>query len=62
MLKQVFFENKSAKDYEILRKIKKDMKIIYFLGNEILNKERDMKMYEASEKYDKAIELRVIFL
>ena len=39
------------------------MKIVYFLGNEILNKERDLKIFQASEKYDKAIELRVyIFL
>jgi hypothetical protein len=37
------------------------MKIIYFIGNEILNKERDLKIYEASEKYDKAIAMRVFF-
>jgi len=47
-----------AKDYEILKKIKKDIKIVYYLGNEILHKERDLKIYTAKEKYDKAIELR----
>ena len=59
MLRKVYFKSKLVKDYEILKKIKKDMKLVYYLGNEILNRERDLKIYEAKEKYDKSIELRV---
>lgn len=47
-----------SKDYEILRKIKKDIKQAFFLGNEILNCDRQLKYAKSKEDYDTCIKLR----
>ncbi len=48
-----------AKDYEILRKIKKDIKMLYAIGNEILKNERNLKVAISYERFDEAIKIRV---
>ena len=47
-----------SKDYEILRKIKKDIKQAFFLGNEILNVDRQLAFAKSKEDFDTCIELR----
>ena len=47
-----------SKDYEILRKIKKDIKLAFFLGNEILNVDRQLAFAKSKEDFDTCIELR----
>ena len=47
-----------TKDYEILRKIKKDIKQAFFLGNEILNVDRDIAFAKGKEDFDTCIKLR----
>lgn len=48
----------SAKDYEMMKKIKIDLKRIYFIGNEILNLERKMSFAKSSNNFDLCISLR----
>ncbi|MCQ2820067.1 MAG: hypothetical protein MJ252_22600 [archaeon] len=48
----------AAKDYEILRKIKEDIRKAFYYGHEILNCDREMKIATAKNDYDKCIELR----
>ena len=40
-----------TKDYEILRKIKKDIKQAFFLGNEILNIDRQIAFSKSKERH-----------
>ena len=47
-----------TKDYEILRKIKKDIKQAFFLGNEILNIDREIAFAKSKEDFDTCIKLR----
>ena len=47
-----------SKDYEILRKIKKDIKQAFFLGNEILNIDRELAFAKGKEDFDTCIKLR----
>ena len=47
-----------SKDYEILRKIKKDIKQAFFLGNEILNVDRQLAFAKSKEDFDTCIKLR----
>ena len=47
-----------SKDYEILRKIKKDIKQAFFLGNEILNIDRQLVFAKGKEDFDTCIKLR----
>ena len=47
-----------SKDYEILRSIKKDIRLAFYLGNSILNCDRELKIAVAKDDYDKCIELR----
>ena len=47
-----------SKDYEILRKIKKDIKQAFFLGNEILNIDRQIAFSKSKEDFDTCIQLR----
>ena len=47
-----------SKDYEILRKIKKDIKQAFFLGNEILNIDRQLAFAKGKEDFDTCIKLR----
>jgi len=47
-----------SKDYEILRKIKKDIRQAFFLGNEILNVDRQLAFAKSKEDFDTCIELR----
>ena len=47
-----------SKDYEILRKIKKDIKQAFFLGNEILNVDRQLAFAKSKEDFDTCIQLR----
>lgn len=46
------------KDYEILSKIKKDIRQAFFLGNEILNIDRQIYFAQNKEDYDKCIQLK----
>ena len=48
----------ATKDYEILRKIKKDIKQAFYLGNEILNCDRELQFAKSKEDYDACIMLR----
>jgi hypothetical protein len=41
-----------------MRKIKNDIKIVYSIGNEILNMERQLKIAKSKEDYDSCIKLR----
>lgn len=43
----------------MMKKIKTDIKTVYFIGNEILNAERDLINAKAKDDYNKAITLRV---
>lgn len=45
-------------DYEILRKIKEDIKKAFFYGNEILNCDRELEIAKSKDDYDKCILLR----
>ena len=47
-----------SKDYEILRKIKKDIRQAFYLGNEILNVDRELAFAKSKEDFDRCIELR----
>ena len=47
-----------SKDYEILRKIKKDIRQAFFLGNEILNVDRQLAFAKSKEDFDTCIKLR----
>ena len=47
-----------TKDYEILRKIKKDIKQAFYLGNEILNCDRELAFAKSKDDYDKCISLK----
>jgi centrosomal protein CEP104 len=47
-----------TEDYEMLHQITKDLKIVYDLGNEILNLKRELDFVSAKEDYNKAIEIR----
>ena len=47
-----------SKDYEILRKIKKDIRQAFYLGNEILNIDRQLAFAQSKGDYDKCIRLR----
>ena len=40
------------KDYEILRKIKKDIRLAFYYGNEILNCDRQLKIAKSKEDFD----------
>ena len=42
----------------MMKKIKNDIKTIYFVGNEILNKERQMEIAKSRNDYDTCIKLR----
>ena len=46
------------KDYEILRKIKKDIRLAFYYGNEILNCDRQLKIAKSKEDFDTCIKLR----
>lgn len=48
----------NAKDYEMMKKVKTDIKRVYFIGNEILNNQRKMNYAKSSEKFDLCIYLR----
>ena len=48
----------ATKDYEILRKVKKDIKLAFYLGNEILNCDRELQYAKSKEDYDTCIMLR----
>lgn len=41
-----------------MKKIKKDMKIIFYLGNEILNTMRELEIAKSRDDYDTCIRLR----
>lgn len=46
-------------DFEMLKKIKDDIKTVYFIGNEILNLERKLQIAVARDDFEEAIRLRV---
>jgi hypothetical protein len=43
-----------------LKKIRKDIKEVYLIGNEILNSKRQLDIAVAREDFDTAIRLRVL--
>lgn len=47
-----------AKDYEMMKKIKTDIKRVYFIGNEILNLQRKLSFAKSSNRFDLCISLR----
>jgi centrosomal protein CEP104 len=47
-----------AKDYEMMRRIKNDIKEVYYIGNEILNMERQLQIAKSKDDYDTCIKLR----
>mmetsp|Transcript_30234 Transcript_30234/g.34616 ORF Transcript_30234/g.34616 Transcript_30234/m.34616 type:complete len:441 (+) Transcript_30234:175-1497(+) len=47
-----------TEDYEMLNQITKDLKIVYDLGNEILNLKRELEIASAREDFNTAIEIR----
>lgn len=47
-----------TEDYEMLNQVTKDLKVVYDLGNEILNLKRELEIATAKEDYNKAIEIR----
>lgn len=47
-----------VKDFEIMKKIKSDIKLVYQIGNEILNQERKLVIAKSREDYDTCIQLR----
>lgn len=47
-----------TEDYEMLNQVTKDLKVVYDLGNEILNLKRELEIAAAKEDYNYAIELR----
>lgn len=47
-----------TEDYEMLNQITKDLKVVYDLGNEILNLKRNLEIATSKEDYPTAIELR----
>ena len=47
-----------TKDYEILRKIKKDIKQAFYLGNEILNIDRQIDFAKSKEDFDTCVQSR----
>lgn len=56
---EILHRSEKTKDFEILKKLKKDLKIVYELGNDILNSQRQLKIAVAKEDFDTAILLRV---
>lgn len=55
---QISRKAEASKDYEILRKIKEDIKKAFFYGNEILNCDRELEIAKSKDDYDKCILLR----
>lgn len=47
-----------AKDYEMMKRIKTDIKQIFLIGNEILRLERELGYSKAKENLQKCIEIR----
>lgn len=47
-----------AKDYEMMKRIKTDIKQIFLIGNEILRLERELGYSKAKENFEKCIEIR----
>ena len=47
-----------AKDWEIMKKIKEDIKKAFYYGNEILNCDRELEIAKSKDDYDKCILLR----
>ena len=48
----------NAKDYEMMKRIKTDIKRVYFIGNEILNIQRKLSYAKSSNNFDTCIYLR----
>lgn len=46
------------KDYEIMRKIKGDIRLVFYIGNKILNCERQLIIAKSKDDYDTCIRLR----
>lgn len=42
-----------------MKKIKKDIKTVYYIGNEILNTQRQLEIAKSRDDYDTCIKLRV---
>ena len=48
----------STEDYEALAQITKDLKIVFDLGHEILQLERELEWVITKEDFERAIEIR----
>jgi hypothetical protein len=48
----------ATEDYEALKQVTKDLKIVFDLGNEILNLKRELEIVLAQEDYERGIEIR----
>ena len=48
----------ASEDYEALKQLSKDLKIVFDIGNEILNLKRELEVVTAQENYERAIEIR----
>ena len=48
----------ASEDYEALKQLSKDLKIVFDIGNEILNLKRKLEVVTAQENYERAIEIR----
>lgn len=55
---QISRKAEASKDYEILRKIKEDIKKAFYYGNEILNCDRELEIAKSKDDFDKCILLR----
>jgi len=48
----------ATEDYEALKQVSKDLKIVFDLGNEILGLKRELEIVLAQENFERAIEIR----
>ena len=47
-----------SQDYEMLKSLVTDLKIVFEIGNEILKLKRELELAVMREDFDKAIEIR----
>ena len=47
-----------SQDYEMLKQVSADLKILYQIGNEILNPKRELEFVVVKEDFETAIEIR----
>lgn len=57
-MEKIWDKAHATEDYEALTQITKDLKIVFDLGHEILNLERELEWVIAKEDFERAIEIR----